>query len=49
MLKSSNVHVTTAAKLMGHGNPLITMKIYTAVLDGEIEKTALALNQFMAI
>lgn len=47
MLKSSNVHVTTAAKLMGHSNPLITMKIYTAVLDNEIEKTGDALIQYM--
>jgi len=36
-LKSANVHVTTAAKLLGHSNPLITLKIYTGVLDDEIE------------
>jgi len=48
-LKSSNVHVTTAAKLMGHSNPLITMKIYTAVLDHEIEKAGLALSEYIAI
>lgn len=47
MLKSADVHVTTAAKLMGHSNPLITMKIYTAVLDDEIEKTGSALSNFM--
>ena len=47
MLKSSDVHVTTAAKLLGHSNPLITMKIYTAVLDNEIEKSGEALTRYM--
>ena len=36
-LKSNNVHVTTAAKFMGHSSPLVTLKIYTLVLDNEIE------------
>jgi integrase len=35
-LKQNNVHVTTAARLMGHSNPLITLKIYTLVRDDEI-------------
>ena len=48
MLKSADVHVTTASKLMGHSNPLITMKIYTAVLDNEIEKSGKALTDYMA-
>jgi integrase len=30
------VHVTTAAKFMGHSNPLVTLKIYTLVRDDEI-------------
>jgi len=47
MLKSAGVHVTTASKLMGHSNPLITMKIYTAVLDNEIEKSGDALWKYM--
>ena len=47
MLKSAGVHVTTASKLMGHSNPMITMKIYTAVLDNEIEKSADALWKYM--
>jgi integrase len=42
LLKQCNTHVTTAAKLLGHSNPLITMKIYTQVLDDEIGKTDLA-------
>ena len=32
-LKEAGVHVTTAAKLMGHSNPMITLKIYTQVRD----------------
>jgi integrase len=47
MLKQSNVHVTTAAKLLGHSNPMVTMKVYTQVLDNEIEKTGEALVEFM--
>jgi integrase len=48
MLKSAGVHVTTASKLMGHSNPLMTMKIYTAVLDNEIEKSGSALREYIA-
>lgn len=47
MLKQANVHVTTAAKLLGHSNPLVTMKIYTQVLDDEIDKTGKSLNDYM--
>jgi integrase len=35
-LKSNGVHVTTAAKFMGHSNPMITLKIYILVRDDEI-------------
>jgi integrase len=47
-LKSSQIHVTTAAKMMGHSNPLVTLKIYTLVLDYEIAKSASALEAFIA-
>jgi integrase len=47
-LKSSQVHVTTASKLMGHSNPLITLKIYTAVLDDETDKAGEAMSSFLA-
>lgn len=43
-LKASGVHVTTAAKLMGHTNPLVTMKIYTGVLDTEVDDAGTALR-----
>ena len=47
-LKSSQVHVTTASKLMGHSNPLITLKIYTAVLDDETDKAGEAMVDYLA-
>ena len=31
--------MTTAQKLMGHSDPKVTMRIYTQVLDDEIDKT----------
>ena len=46
-LKSSQIHVTRAAKMMGHSNPLVTLKIYTLVLDDEIAKSASAIEAFM--
>ena len=46
-LKSSNVHVTTASKLMGHSNPMVTLKIYTQVLDDEIDKSGDAIRDYL--
>ena len=46
-LKCSQIHVTTAAKLMGHSNPLVTMKIYTLVLDDEIAASGVAIGSFL--
>lgn len=37
LLKSSGVHVTTAQKLMGHASPTLTLAIYTAVFDSEVD------------
>ena len=39
VLKSNGVHVTTAQRLMGHASPMVTLGIYTAVLDDEILST----------
>ena len=46
-LKCSDIHVTTAAKLMGHSNPMVTLKIYTQVLDGEIDKSGDAIRDYL--
>ena len=37
-LKTNHVHVTAAAKLLGHRNPMVTLKIYTLVRDEEIDE-----------
>jgi len=37
-LKTNEVHVTTAAKFLGHADPNITLKIYTLVRDSEIDE-----------
>jgi integrase len=34
----NNVHVTLAAKFLGHSDPTLTLKIYTAVRDNEINE-----------
>ena len=46
-LKESGVHVTTAAKLMGHSNPMITLKIYTQVRDSEIMESGSKITDFI--
>jgi integrase len=47
ILKQSNVHITTAAKLMGHANPMVTMKVYTQVLDAEIDQSGDSIREFL--
>ena len=37
LLKTQGVHVTTAQRLLGHADPLMTLKVYTSVLDSEID------------
>lgn len=49
MLKSSDVHVTTAAKLLGHSNPMVTLKIYTQVLDKKIDQSGVQIKNFLQI
>jgi len=48
-LKSNNVHVTTAAKFMGHSNPLVTLKIYTLVRDSEVIDVGNSLRESLLI
>jgi integrase len=49
MLKSSNVHVTTATKLMGHSDPMVTLKIYTLVRNEEIAASGVRLREHFGI
>jgi integrase len=37
LLKTQGLHVTTAQRLLGHSDPLMTLKVYTAVRDDEID------------
>jgi len=37
-LKTNDVHVTAAAKFLGHSDPMVTLKIYTLVRDNEIDE-----------
>ena len=37
ILKTQKIHVTTAQKLLGHSDPMMTLKVYTSVLDSEID------------
>ena len=48
-LKSNDVHVTTAAKFMGHSNPLVTLKIYTLVRDNEVIDVGNSMRERLAI
>jgi integrase len=47
LLKTQGIHVTTAQKLLGHSDPLMTLKVYTAVLDSEIEDAGGRLSGFL--
>lgn len=43
-LKTNDIHVTTAAKFLGHSDPMVTLKIYTMVLDNEIDDVGFRLR-----
>ena len=47
-LKTNSIHVTAAAKLMGHSDPTITLKIYTLVRDSEIDEIGMQLRKIVA-
>lgn len=45
LLKTQGIHVTTAQKLLGHSDPKVTLRVYTQVLDHEIESTGAILKK----
>jgi integrase len=45
LLKTQGIHVTTAQRLLGHSDPVLTMKIYTGVLDSEIDEAGEVLRK----
>jgi len=44
LLKTQGIHVTTAQRLLGHSDPMMTLKIYTSVLDNEVEDAGILLK-----
>ena len=44
LLKTQGIHVTTAQKLLGHSDPMMTLKVYTSVLDSEIDDAGVLLE-----
>ena len=49
ILKSNDVHVTTAQKLLGHASPMVTLSVYTQVLDSEIQETGLKIMSALGL
>ena len=47
LLKTQKIHVTTAQKLLGHSDPIMTLKVYTSVLDSEIDDAGNILENFL--
>ena len=47
LLKTQKIHVTTAQKLLGHSDPIMTLKVYTSVLDNEIDEAGEVLSKFI--
>ena len=47
LLKTQKIHVTTAQKLLGHSDPMMTLKVYTSVLDNEIDEAGEILQLFI--
>lgn len=48
-LKSNNVHVTTAAKFLGHSGPMVTLQIYTMVRDTEVDEVGDQLREVLKV
>ncbi len=48
-LKSAGVYVTTAAKLIGHSNPMMTLKVYTEVKDDETHLAGIDRAKYIAV
>ena len=47
LLKTQKIHVTTAQKLLGHSDPMMTLKVYTSVLDNEIDEAGEVLQMYI--
>jgi integrase len=47
LLKQQGVHVTTAQRLLGHSDPVLTLKIYTLVRDEEFDEVGNKLKAYL--
>jgi integrase len=47
LLKTQGIHVTTAQKLLGHSDPMMTLRVYTSVLDSEIDDAGALLADYL--
>ena len=48
LLKTQGIHVTTAQKLLGHSDPIMTLRVYTSVLDSELDVAGEKLFKFVS-
>jgi integrase len=49
LLKQQGVHVSTAQRLMGHSDPVLTLKVYTLVRDEEFDEVGNRLKEFLNV
>ena len=47
LLKQQGVHVSTAQRLLGHSDPVLTLKVYTLVRDEEFDEVGLRLKTYL--
>jgi integrase len=49
LLKTQGVHVTTAQRLLGHSDPMMTLKVYTLVRDDEFNEVGERLKSHLQL
>lgn len=47
LLKQQGVHVSTAQRLLGHSDPVLTLKVYTLVRDEEFDEVGKKLKSYV--
>jgi integrase len=47
LLKQQGVHVSTAQRLLGHSDPVLTLKVYTLVRDEEFDEVSERLKSYL--
>ena len=49
LLKQQGVHVSTAQRLLGHSDPVLTLKVYTIVRDEEFDEVGDVLRSYINV